>query len=108
MSDTVIILTTVPAIDVGTALADELVRRGLVACVNVLPPMVSVYRWKGEVQHDTECQVVIKTISARVDEVHTVITERHPYDLPEFVVLMVTGGDPAYLAWVASSASGEP
>ncbi|MFN7985121.1 MAG: divalent-cation tolerance protein CutA [Vicinamibacterales bacterium] len=108
MSETVIILTTVPATEVGTSLADELVRRGLVACVNVLPPMVSVYRWKGEVQHDTECQVIIKTISARVDEVHTVLTEMHPYDLPEFVVLTVTGGDPAYLAWVASSAGGEP
>ncbi len=107
MSDTVIILTTVPAADVGTELADELVRRGLVACVNVLPPMVSVYRWKGEIQHDTECQVIIKTLAARVDAVQSALAELHPYDLPEFVVLPVVGGDPAYLAWIAASAGGE-
>jgi len=108
VSETVIILTTVPSSEVGTELADQLVRRGLVACVNVLPPMVSVYRWKGEIQHDTECQVIIKTVSARVDAVRAALTDVHPYELPEFVVLAATGGDPAYLAWVALSSSGEP
>lgn len=69
--------------------------------------MVSVYRWKGEIQHDTECQVIIKTLAARVDAVQSVLAELHPYDLPEFVVLPVVGGDPAYLAWIAASAGGE-
>lgn len=111
MPDTVIILTTVPSTEVGTSLADELVRRGLVACVNVLPPMVSVYRWKGEIQHDTECQLIIKTVTARVDDVQAVLTELHPYDLPECLVVPVAGGDARYLAWVASCVSptnGEP
>jgi periplasmic divalent cation tolerance protein len=107
MPETVIILTTVPSAELGAELGHELVRRGLVACVNVLPPMVSIYIWKGEIQHDTECQVVIKTIRTRVDAVQAVVTELHPYDLPEFVVVPTVGGDPAYLAWVATSAGGD-
>ena len=107
MPQPVIILTTVPSAELGATLGRELVRRGLVACVNVLPPMVSIYLWKGDLQHDTECQVVIKTIAARVDGVQAVVTEMHPYDLPEFVVLPIIGGDPAYLAWVATCSGGE-
>jgi periplasmic divalent cation tolerance protein len=107
MPETVIILTTVPSEDLGVSLARELVRRGLVACVNVLPPMVSIYLWKGEIHQDSECQVLIKTIAARVDAVQIVVTELHPYDLPEFVVLPIVGGDPAYLAWVATGSGGE-
>ena len=107
MPETVIILTTVPSEELGATLGRELVRRGLVACVNVLPPMVSIYLWKGEIQQDTECQVLIKTSAARVDAVQVVVTELHPYDLPEFVVLPIVGGDPAYLAWVASCSGGE-
>ncbi|MEQ1907255.1 MAG: divalent-cation tolerance protein CutA [Vicinamibacterales bacterium] len=107
MPDTVIILTTVPSEDLGATLGRELVRRGLVACVNVLPAMVSIYLWHGEIQQDSECQVLIKTIAARVDAVQAVVTELHPYDLPEFVVLPIVGGDPAYLAWVAACSGGE-
>jgi periplasmic divalent cation tolerance protein len=105
MSDAVLLLTTVPSPDLGEAIGRALIDAGLAACVNVLPPMVSIYRWKGEVQRDSECQLVIKTIRARVDAVHTMIGELHPYDLPEVLVLAVEGGDPAYLAWVAAQSS---
>ena len=101
----VLVLTTVPSTELGESIGRALLDAGLVACVNVLPPMVSVYRWKGTVQRDTECQVVIKTVRARVDAVHAVVIEHHPYDLPEFLVLRVEGGDPAYLAWVAAESS---
>lgn len=105
MSDAVIVLTTVPSPDLGEQIAHAVVGGGLAACVNVLPPMVSVYRWKGEVQRDTESQLVIKTVRANVDAVHAAISALHPYDLPELLVLPVEGGDPAYLAWVAASSS---
>jgi periplasmic divalent cation tolerance protein len=105
MSDAVLVLTTVPSPELGEEIGRALIDAGLAACVNVLPPMVSIYRWKGQVQRDSECQLVIKTIRARVDAVHAKIGELHPYDLPEVLVLPVEGGDPAYLAWVAAQAS---
>jgi len=105
VSDTVLVLTTVPSSDVGEEVGRALVDAGLAACVNVLPPMVSIYRWKGALQRDLECQVVIKTVRARVDDVQARVSELHPYDLPEFLVIPVEGGDPAYLAWVASEST---
>jgi periplasmic divalent cation tolerance protein len=105
VSDAVLLLTTVPSPEVGERIGRALVEAGLAACVNVLPPMVSIYRWKGEVQQDAECQLVVKTVRARVDAVHSEIVEHHPYDLPEILVVPVEGGDPAYLAWVASESS---
>lgn len=106
MSDTVIILTTVPSVELGEQIGRALVEGGLAACVNVLPPMVSIYRWKGDIQRDTEYQLVIKTVRSRVDDVRDCVGEWHPYDLPELLVLPVEGGDPAFLAWVAASSSG--
>lgn len=107
MLDSVIILTTVPSAEFGTELGRQLVTRNLAACVNVLPSMTSIYRWKDEIQQDTEYQVVIKTVRSRVDAVHETISEMHPYDLPEFLVVPIEGGDPAYLAWVAACSGGE-
>jgi len=103
--DTVIVLTTVPSPDVGEQIGRALVDAGLAACVNVLPPMVSIYRWKGEVQRESECQLLIKTVGSRVDAVHASVSELHPYDMPEFLVLPVSGGDPAYLTWVSAESS---
>lgn len=105
MSDAVLVLTTVPTAELGEQIGRALVEAGLAACVNVLPPMVSVYRWKGAVQRDVECQLMIKTVRARVDDVHNYVSDHHTYDLPEFLVVPVDGGDPAYLAWVAAESS---
>jgi len=105
VSDTVLILTTVPSIDLGEQIGRALVEAGLAACVNVGQPMVSIYRWKGELQRDEECQIVIKTVRGRIDDVQARVSALHPYDLPELLVLPVEGGDPAYLAWVAAESS---
>lgn len=69
--------------------------------------MVSVYMWKGVIQQDRECQLIIKTIGSRVAAVQAAVREVHPYELPELLVVPVSGGDPAYLAWVAASSTGE-
>jgi len=105
VSDTVLVLTTVPSSDVGEQIGRALVEAGLAACVNVFPQMVSLYRWKDTLQRDEECQVVIKTIRGRVDQVQARVSALHPYDLPEFLVVPVEGGDPAYLAWVTAESS---
>ena len=97
----ILVLTTMPNDDVKTAeLARALIDERLAACVNVHGPMATTYRWKGRVEIDVERQVVIKTTRDRLEAVRKRIHELHPYELPEFVVLDITGGSDAYLDWV--------
>ena len=100
MTDIVIILTTAPADDRAEQLARQLVDERLAACANVYPPMVSVYRWKGQVEREAERQIVMKTTRDRVAALETRLKELHAYELPEFVVMPAEGGSAAYLAWV--------
>jgi len=99
-----IVLTTLPEGYDAAALARLLVEERLAACVNVLPAMTSVYRWKGKVEEDQERQVVIKTSADRVAAIGARLRELHPYELPEFVVLDATAGT-AYAAWVGESSA---
>jgi periplasmic divalent cation tolerance protein len=102
-SRTVIVLTTVDAALDATALARTLVEERLVACVNALAPVTSVYRWKGNIEVDREQQLLMKTSADRVPALEQRLREIHPYDVPEFLVLSVETGSAAYLAWVAES-----
>lgn len=102
-ADAMIVLTTWPADREPDAFARQLVDERLAACVNLLPPMISVYRWQGEVQQDAERQLVIKTHRGRVQELIARLQALHPYDVPECLVLPVEGGGAAYLAWIAES-----
>jgi periplasmic divalent cation tolerance protein len=99
----VIVLTTLGAQTDAAAFARVLVGERLAACVNILPVMTSVYRWKGTIEEDREQQLVIKTTSDRVEALEARFHELHPYDVPEFLVIAVTGGSPAYLAWLGDS-----
>lgn len=72
----------------------------LVACGNVLPGAVSLYRWKGEVQRDEEAVVILKTLRRLVPRVLERAGALHPYEVPELLVQEVTDGAPAYLEWV--------
>ena len=103
VSDVALVLTTLGAETDAAALARTLVEEGLAACVNVLPPMTSVYRWKGAVEQDREQQLIIKTTVARLADLETRLKTLHPYELPEFLVLAAAGGSSAYLAWVRKS-----
>ena len=99
-TDIVIVLTTIPdrpldngasSAPVGDVLARALVEEGLAACVNVLPSMISTYRWKGAIERDVERQVVIKTTRDRVPAIQARLGELHPYELPEFLVVSIAG-----------------
>ena len=98
-----IVLTTLGADADAAAIARTLIDERLAACVNILPPMTSVYRWQGKVEQDREQQMVIKTASDRVADLQGRLRQLHPYELPEFLVLDATGSE-AYLAWVGESA----
>jgi periplasmic divalent cation tolerance protein len=98
-----IVLTTLGADADAAALARTLVEERLAACVNVLPPMTSVYRWQGSVEQDREQQLIIKTSVARLGELEARLKSLHPYELPEFLIVPATGGSDAYLAWLRES-----
>jgi periplasmic divalent cation tolerance protein len=101
--DVRIVLTTIGAERDAVALARTLVDERLAACVNVLPKMISIYRWKGSVEQDHEHQIVIKTRSDRLPALEARLRQLHPYELPEFLVLDVAGGGAPYLKWIAES-----
>lgn len=97
-----IVLTTLGADADADALARTLVDERLAACVNVLAPMTSTYRWQGTVERDAERQIVMKTAPERLAALEQRLRELHPYELPEFVVLDATASA-AYAAWVGAS-----
>ena len=98
---TLLVFTNLPDRAVAEKLADALVGGGLAACVNILSPCRSVYRWKGELQHDEEFPLLIKTTRERYAALEQAIRAGHPYELPEIIAVPVERGLPAYLDWVA-------
>ena len=97
----VIVLTTLPSDADAHEFGRALVEERLAACVNLMPLMESIYRWEGEVEHDTERQVVIKTSRERVEALWEKLREMHPSDVPEFLVLPIIDGNQAYLRWIS-------
>ena len=99
---TLLVLTNLPDRESAESLASLLIERRLAACVNLLAPCVSVYRWQDQIQHEEEHPLLIKTVSARYAELEASIRANHPYELPEIIAVPMTGGLPAYLQWVES------
>ena len=97
-----IVITSLPDRESAEKLASLLVERRLAACVNLLPPCDSVYRWRGEIQRDEEHPLLIKTTEDRYAELEMSIRANHPYELPEIVAVPIVQGLPAYLQWVES------
>jgi len=102
-SEFVLVLTNLPADADASAFAQALVDGHLAACVNLMPPMESVYRWRGTIERETERQVIIKTTLPRVDALWQRVRDVHPYEVPEFIVLPIVDGNQAYLQWIADS-----
>lgn len=94
-----VVLVTAPEGE-AAPLGRALVAERLAACVNVVPGVRSIYRWKGEVQDDGEVLLVIKTVAARLDALVERVNALHSYDLPEVLALPAVGGSAPYLAWV--------
>lgn len=105
MTDTLIVFTTLPDADHAAALAARLVEERLAACVNILAPCTSVYRWEAQIETTVEVPLLIKTSAARYAALEAAIRAHHPYELPEVVAVPVERGLPAYLDWVAAEAA---
>lgn len=100
--DAVIVLVTWPVAEDAGPAATTLVEERLAACVSVLPEMDSIYRWKNAVESQRERQMIIKTTAPRVNGLMARIKQLHPYDVPEMIVLPVSGGSGAYFEWLAA------
>ena len=98
----VIVLTTVGSEADALELGRTLVEQRLVACVNI-SAVTSIYRWKDGIEQDDEHILVLKTRTDLLEALQARMRELHPYELPEFVVLPVSGGSEAYLAWLCGS-----
>lgn len=99
---TLLVITNLPDSDSARQLAAVLIESRLAACVNILPPCLSVYRWQGQVETANETPLLIKTTETRYAALEAAIRAAHPYELPEIVAVPVTAGLPAYLGWVAA------
>ena len=99
---TLLVLTNLPDRAAAERLAGLVVERNLAACVNILAPCRSVYRWKGAVQHDEEHPMLIKTTAERYPELEQALRAGHAYELPEIIAVPVTQGLPDYLDWVTT------
>jgi periplasmic divalent cation tolerance protein len=106
-AQTLLIFTNLPDETSAQTLAAELVTERLAACVNILAPCRSVYRWQGEIENTQEVPLLIKTTAERYAALETAIRARHPYELPEIIAIPIAYGLPDYLAWVATETRGE-
>ena len=97
-----LVITNLPDRAAAERLADALIGKRLAACVNILAPCRSVYRWKGEVQHDEEHPLLIKTSAERYAALEAAIRAAHPYELPEIVAVPIERGLSEYLDWLAA------
>jgi periplasmic divalent cation tolerance protein len=108
MNQTIFVLTNLPDASTAKALARMLVERQLAACVNCLPGVRSIYRWKGVVEEAEEVTILIKSTQKCYSALEEAIKNAHPYETPEIVAAPIMGGWPPYLAWIAEQVkSGE-
>ncbi len=100
--ETLLVLTNMPDAASARVLAGALVEARLAACVNILGPCQSVYRWQGQIEEAAEVPVLIKTTTERYAALEAAIRAQHPYELPEIIAVPVKHGLPEYLAWVTN------
>jgi len=103
--DVVVILTSVGTEEQGLDIAEELVHRRQAACVNMVPSMRSIYRWKGKVCEDTEYILVIKTLARQYQDVAATIREINSYELPEILSFSIRDADARFCEWIVDSVS---
>ena len=103
MSDHIVVFCTVGQTQDVEALARALVEQRLVACVNLVPNVTSIYRWQGKIEQDEERLLVMKTRADRFEALRSAIVAQHSYEVPEIVALPLVAGHAPYLAWIDES-----
>jgi periplasmic divalent cation tolerance protein len=103
MTNKRLVLTTASSKEEARRLAKELVERRLAACVNIVPNINSIYRWKEKVEESQEFLLLMKTTESGVPKLRDAIQELHSYEVPECIVLLIEDGSAAYLKWIDDS-----
>jgi periplasmic divalent cation tolerance protein len=103
MTDKRVVLTTCGSLEEARHIARALIERRLAACVNIVPQVESIFRWKGEVETSNESLLVIKTTAGMFEKLRVALKELHSYEVPECIELTVTDGSEAYLDWIGES-----
>ena len=106
MDRLLLVYTTFPDVDIALSIGEGLVRDRLIACINVLPGMRSVYAWKGSIEQGQEAVAILKTRTGLQDQVHRALKERHPYETPVILFIEPTGADAATLEWLLTETAG--
>jgi periplasmic divalent cation tolerance protein len=96
-------LCTAPDVAVARSLVKTVVEEGLVACGNIVPAVTSIYRWQGAVEEASETLIIFKTTLAAWPRLVERVTQLHPYEVPELLLLQIDDGNAPYLKWVESS-----
>lgn len=102
-SDAIVVFVTAADREEAMRLAEMLVDKRLAACVQILPEMQSVYRWKGKVERQTEVLLIAKTARAKFEDLEKEVRELHSYQTPEIVAFPLTAGSSPYLEWLKTS-----
>jgi len=102
MSKSYVVLSTIDTHQEAERIAQHLVEERLAACVNIVPKMTSIYRWKGNLERATEHLMIIKTAEDRLPPLTHRLKELHPYEVPEVIALSIEAGDPTYMEWILS------
>lgn len=103
MTDKRLILSTAGSREEAERIAEALVERRLAACVNVVGPIRSIYRWQGTMERAEEFLLLIKSMAAQIAAVAAALKELHSYEVPECIEVPITAGSEAYLAWIAEN-----
>jgi periplasmic divalent cation tolerance protein len=98
----ILVLTTLPERSAAEALARDLLEARLAACIQIGATLRSLYHWRGEIETAEETPLMIKTRESLYSSLEAAILARHPYELPEIVVVPISHGLPAYLQWIAA------
>jgi periplasmic divalent cation tolerance protein len=103
-----VVFLTAANVDEARTIADHLVNAQLAACVQILPEIESVYRWKGEVQHDKEVLILAKTTAEQFEKLESAVRAIHSYETPEIVAVPIVKASADYLRWLMIEAGQEP
>ena len=108
MTGHLVVLSTVAKAEDAERIGRALVERGLAACVNVLPAVTSIYRWKGKLEREEERLLLIKTRADRFAALRDALVALHPYEVPEVLALPVADGHAPYLEWLDAGVRADP
>ncbi|MGC8549065.1 MAG: divalent-cation tolerance protein CutA [Acidobacteriaceae bacterium] len=103
MNEARIAISTAASLQEAERIASALVEQQLAACVNLIPQIKSIYRWQGEMEESSEVLLIIKSTAPCLPALESTLRSLHSYSVPEFLVLDVTSGSPAYLQWILDS-----